>query len=74
MCSLQIFAFPFTGASFNPVRAFAPMLVGNAWSINISMYMFAPIIGAFVSAIVYILAFTNHPLRFGFNHDGKNHA
>merc|ERR1711871_676193 len=65
MCALQIFAFPFTGASFNPIRAMAPMLVGWSADVNALLYIIAPIVGCFMGAIVYILAFTSHDLAFG---------
>ena len=69
MCALQIFAYPFTGASFNPVRAFSPMIVAMQLSTNLVIYILAPIIGALFGAIIYILAFTNDPLKFGFDYN-----
>jgi|TARA_B110000008_G_scaffold218542_1_gene218317 glycerol uptake facilitator-like aquaporin len=69
MCALQIFAYPFTGASFNPVRAFSPVVVAWNFEANLVIYMIAPVIGALFGAIIYILAFTNDPLRFGFDYN-----
>ena len=68
MCSMQIFAYPFTGASFNPVRALAPMII--SWQIrsHVVIYLLAPVIGSLFGAIVYILAFTNTRLSFGFDY------
>lgn len=69
MCALQIFAYPFTGASFNPVRAFSPMVVALQFNADLFIYMIAPVIGALFGAIIYILAFTNDPLRIGFDYN-----
>lgn len=68
MCSMQIFAYPFTGASFNPVRALAPMVISWKFNSNILIYLLAPVIGSLVGAIVYLLAFTNSRLSFGFDY------
>ena len=70
--ALNIFAFPFTGASFNPVRAVAPMLVGWSWSVNFLLYILAPIAGALVGVLVYILAFTHDDVKFGLSYDAKD--
>ena len=63
--SLNIFAFPFTGASFNPIRAFAPMLVSWTWNFNMILYTVAPCIGALFGMLVYVMAFTNYDMKFG---------
>jgi glycerol uptake facilitator-like aquaporin len=70
--ALTIFAYPFTGAAFNPARALAPMLC--AWSFNVSslvVYVLAPILGSVLSAAVYITAFTNSAVTFGFSAPAK---
>ena len=67
MCALQIFAYPFTGASFNPVRAFSPAIVSATFTSSMYIYMLAPIVGAFFGAVVYILAFTTSPFKLGFD-------
>ena len=63
--SLNIFAFPFTGASFNPIRAFAPMLVSWSWAPTIFVYLIAPLIGGLLGMFVYVMAFTNFSMKFG---------
>lgn len=69
--SLNIFAFPFTGASFNPIRAFAPMFVSWSWTSTIFVYTLAPCIGALLGMFVYIMAFTNYSLKFGCGYSAK---
>lgn len=41
-----------TGAAMNPARAFAPMLVGNAWT-GALIYWIGPILGAVVAMQLY---------------------
>ena len=67
--SLNIFAFPFTGASFNPIRAFAPMLVSWSWTSTIFVYTVAPCVGSLIGMFVYIMAFTNFSMQFGTGYD-----
>lgn len=43
-----LFAGPMTNASMNPVRSFAPALVGNYWT-NLWLYLIAPVIGAILA-------------------------
>ena len=69
--ALNIFAFPFTGASFNPARAVAPMLVGWSWSVDFLLYILAPLAGALTGTLVYILAFTHDDIKFGLSYNAK---
>jgi aquaporin Z len=43
---------PITGASMNPVRSFAPALVGGTWQ-HQWLYWVAPILGAQLAVLVY---------------------
>ena len=43
---------PFTGASMNPARSIGPALVAGNLN-NIGMYIFAPIIGMFISLLIF---------------------
>ena len=45
------------------------MVVAWNFEANLVIYMIAPVIGALFGAIIYILAFTNDPLRFGFDYN-----
>ncbi len=54
-------AFPLTGASFNPARAFGPALAAGHFDPNagkwLLAYILAPLIGALLSAFVYMQMF-----------------
>ena len=69
--SLNVFAFPFTGASFNPIRAFAPIFVSWTWSSDVILYTLAPVVGSFFGMFVYIMAFTNFDMKFGFGYSNE---
>ena len=45
---------PFTGASVNPARSFAPALVGDAWS-GFWVYVIGPAVGAVIAWVLYKL-------------------
>jgi glycerol uptake facilitator protein len=53
--------FPLTGAGFNPARAFGPALATGTWDPNagkwLLVYILAPLIGALLSAFVYMQMF-----------------
>jgi MIP family channel proteins len=48
---------PITGAGFNPARSFGPMLVSGAWDNFFFVYLFGPLLGALVAALVYFYVF-----------------
>jgi MIP family channel proteins len=48
---------PITGAGFNPARSFGPMLVSGAWDDFLFVYLFGPLLGALVAALVYFYVF-----------------
>lgn len=53
---MTVFASQITGAAFNPFRALAPAL--SNWGENskyMTVYVFAPVLGAMVAAVVYFL-------------------
>merc|ERR1712216_647640 len=45
--SLQLFAFPFTGALFNPSRALSLMIVALSFNADSLVFLIAPFAGAF---------------------------
>lgn len=62
--SAQLFAFPFTGACFNPARAIGPALITLDFT-DILVHTLAPMTGAFLGAMLYVLVFTNKDSLFG---------
>jgi glycerol uptake facilitator protein len=54
-------AFPLTGGSFNPARAFGPALASGTFDPNagkwLLVYVLAPVIGALIAAFVYMQMF-----------------
>ncbi len=44
---------PLTGAAFNPSRAFGPILVNDAWTVDSWIWLVGPCVGAVVGALAY---------------------
>lgn len=56
MTMTYIFGVPFTGASVNPARSFGPALLqGSDALTQVWVFIAAPLAGAIVAAIVYLL-------------------
>jgi MIP family channel proteins len=51
---------PITGASVNPARWFGPALVSGEWNSPL-LYIFAPIVGGVLAALIYWYAFVEGP-------------
>jgi len=51
---------PITGASVNPARWFGPALVSGEWNSPL-LYIFAPIVGGVLAALIYWYAFVEAP-------------
>jgi aquaporin Z len=60
MTVLVLFTFPFTGAIFNPFRAFWLFVCGMNFSWDWVPFLFGPVLGALGAVLVYTLAFTSH--------------
>src|SRR5262245_24116378 len=48
----MLFAYPLTGGSFNPARAFGPALISNTWS-DAWIYYVGPLAGGAIAALLY---------------------
>src|SRR4029453_2518547 len=48
----MLFAYPLTGGSFNPARAFGPELISNTWS-DAWIYYVGPLAGGAIAALLY---------------------
>ena len=59
MTSLQLFAFPFTTACFNPVRALCLFLFSGTSGSDLITFVSAPFLGSLVATGLYLVAFTN---------------
>lgn len=59
MTALQLFAFPFTGACFNPFKAFWLFVVSMTFSWDWVPFLLGPFLGSLMAVLVYMLAFTN---------------
>lgn len=59
MVALQLFAFPFTKAVFNPVRAFCLYLYSDTFDSDSLVYLLAPFAGSLLAAAFYVVTFTN---------------
>lgn len=62
----NLFAIPFTGASLNPARSFAPALWNLEWS-NHWIYWLGPIVGALLAVVIYKLFFSYQSGRIRLN-------
>jgi MIP family channel proteins len=51
---------PLTGAGLNPARWFGPALVAGEWNVPL-LYIFAPIVGAVLAALMYWYLFVEGP-------------
>ena len=51
---------PLTGAALNPARWFGPALVSGEWNVPL-LYIFAPIVGATLAALMYWYLFVEGP-------------
>lgn len=51
--ALMLAAFPLTGASFNPARAFGPAIFNAQAAPILWIYFLAPMLGAFVAFLIY---------------------
>jgi glycerol uptake facilitator-like aquaporin len=51
---------PMTGGSLNPARWFGPALVSGEWNVPL-LYIFAPIVGAVLAALIYWYLFVEGP-------------
>ena len=54
LAAVHMLGIPFTGASVNPARSFAPALVGDQWS-AFWVYVVGPAVGAVLAWVVYKL-------------------
>jgi len=54
LAAVHMLGIPFTGASVNPARSFAPALVGDAWS-GFWVYVIGPAVGAVIAWVLYKL-------------------
>ena len=54
LAAVHMLGIPFTGASVNPARSFAPALVGDAWS-GFWVYVVGPVVGAVLAWVLYKL-------------------
>jgi len=52
LAAVHLIGIPFTGASVNPARSFAPALVGGEWG-DIWIYLAGPAVGAVVAWVLY---------------------
>jgi len=52
LAAVHMLGIPFTGASVNPARSFAPALVGDAWS-GFWVYVIGPVVGAVIAWVLY---------------------
>ena len=59
MTSLQLFAFPFTTACFNPVRALCLFLFSGTSGSDLVTFVSAPFVGSLLATGLYLVAFTN---------------
>jgi glycerol uptake facilitator-like aquaporin len=59
MTSLQLFAFPFTTACFNPVRAMCLFLFSGTSGSDLVTFVSAPFVGSLIATGLYLVAFTN---------------
>ena len=50
--AFMLFAYPLTGGSFNPARAFGPELVSGSWS-DAWIYYVGPLAGGAIAALLY---------------------
>jgi aquaporin Z len=55
LAAVHFAGIPFSGASVNPARSFGPAAVGGAFSSDLWVYMYAPLIGAMVAWALYKL-------------------
>jgi len=55
LVAVHLAGIPFSGASVNPARSFGPAAVGGAFSSNLWVYIYAPLIGAVVAWALYRL-------------------
>lgn len=59
MTCLQLFAFPFTTACFNPFRALWLYVYSSTYNWDCVPFVMGPILGACLATVTYMLAFTN---------------
>ena len=52
LAAIHMIGIPFTGASVNPARSFAPALIGDVWS-GFWVYVIGPAVGAVISWVLY---------------------
>jgi len=52
LAAVHMLGIPFTGASVNPARSFAPALVGDAWS-GFWVYVVGPVVGAIIAWVLF---------------------
>ena len=57
LSAIHLIGVPFTGASVNPARSFAPALVGGEFA-DIWIYMVGPAVGAIVGWLIYKVVVT----------------
>eukprot|EP00941_MAST-03F_sp_MAST-3F-sp1_P004309 g4309.t1 len=65
MVTLVLFAFPFTGACFNPFRAFWLKVCAADFSWDWVPFLFGPVLGSLGAVLVYALGFTNTDILQG---------
>ncbi len=52
LAAIHMIGIPFTGASVNPARSFAPALIGDVWS-GFWVYVIGPAVGAVIAWVLY---------------------
>lgn len=55
LAGVHVVGVPFSGASVNPARSFAPAVVAGEFGLTVGVYIYAPLIGAILAWALYRL-------------------